>query len=96
MALSIDDFCNPTFDIRKPVIKIVIRNGRNVKAIEGEIYTDNYRHVGYTYFLRGGFLHVNYWYGKKNVRLIETQIKTIEEFEKSVKQADKKISRYFR
>lgn len=66
-------------------------------VIEGVTFTDSFHQIGYTYHEVDGMLFLNYWNEeqRENVRLIERPIKTIDEFEKYVKQADKKIKKYF-
>lgn len=64
-------------------------------VIEGVTFTDEYHQVGYTYHELDGILFLNYWddKNKKNVRLFEEKIETMDEFEVYLKKADKKIKR---
>jgi len=67
--------------------------GKRERAIEGATFTDSYQKIGFTYYLHDGMLNILYWDEQKheNVRLLGKRIHSAEEFEKCVKQADRKI-----
>lgn len=96
--LTIDDFVNPLFDRQRPVRREIPSRTdwrRKEQVIEGVTVTDNFHMIGYTYFLSDGTLYLNCFDKEKqcNVRLLEKHIDTYADFEKYLKQADKKIYR---
>ncbi|MBI4440704.1 hypothetical protein HY639_00910 [Candidatus Woesearchaeota archaeon] len=96
--LSIDDFVNPLFDKQRAVQREVpsrYDSRRREKVIEGVTVTDNFNMIGYTYFLSEGILYLNCVDEERrcNIRLLEKRIDACSDFEKYLKQADKKISR---
>jgi len=65
-------------------------------AIEGVTFSDNFLKIGYTYFLTDGMLFLNTMdKDGGNIRLIEKKIETAEDFEKCIKQADKKYRKLY-
>lgn len=96
--LTIEDFINPLFDRQRPVKRDVpsrYDGSEREQVIEGVTITDNYHMIGYTYFLSDGMLYLNCFdeENQSNVRLLEKHIGIYADFEKCLKQADKKISR---
>lgn len=95
--LQYRDFINYGFDVWKPVRRdIPSRKGKRTPfepVIEGVVFTDNYLHLGYTYYEGDNVILINFWDKEKeeNIKVLETILKKPEDFEKAIKKADKKL-----
>ncbi len=90
MKLKYEDFANPMFNG-----KLVKRQDRLTKEwfIDGLTYTDNFRQVGFTYYLKSGLLTIACFTKSGNYPLFKRHIDSIDDFEAAIKKADKKITK---
>ncbi|MCF7872301.1 hypothetical protein K9L97_04680 [Candidatus Woesearchaeota archaeon] len=103
MNISLEQFKNPLYDAMKVVQRQIHRESSSGQVstsietgIEGITLTENYREIGFTYLPKDGTLYLNFLDKNlnRNVRIYNGKIKTIEEFEKRLKNVDRKIKEY--
>lgn len=85
MSLKPSDFSNVLFDWQRPVYRKI---GLDPYAtIEGATYTDNFNLLGWTYWPDSGKIQFK---TIENIVVFNGVIKTVGDFEKAIKRADKK------
>lgn len=85
IKLQPSDFSNPLFDGQEPAYRRVKND--NHATIEGTTYTNNFRLLCWTYWPKSGAIEFK---TTSNALAYSGTIKTIDDFEKAVKRADKR------